>query len=107
MKRDEKNLTPEAEKKIRDSLFTQAKKLEEYHKQIKTMHPTDYIKRMQPYFNAIIGYKKKNKIKNTIEAAIELCQGTKTDAIKVWLLATAVEMIKNQPDEPGKENTGG
>lgn len=105
MKKDEKILTPEEEKKLRDSTYVQAKKLEEYHKQIKTMHPTDYIKRMQPYFNAIIGYKKKNKIKNTMEAAIELCGQTKTDAIKVWLLATAVEMIKNQPDEAGE--TGG
>lgn len=71
-----------------------AQKLEAMHMMVKKQFPTDYIKRMQPYVNAIIHYKKKNKTKNNLEAA--LAMASESPKLSVMLLATAVEMTSNE-----------
>lgn len=96
MTNEEKQYSNEELKKINEVAYLRANILEEYHKKITTAHSTDYIKRMQPYFNAIVAYKKKHKIKNNIQVSIELCKGTKSEVIRAWILATAVEMTINE-----------
>ena len=85
--------TEEQDKIIAEKALMQARQMEDCHKRVKKMYPTNYMQKMQPYINTVIGYKKKMKIKNNVEAALELCGADGvTEAMKLMLMATAVQM---------------
>lgn len=86
----------EDSKIVAAKIVHQSKQLEAYHKKVKETFPTNYLEVMQPYVNLIVGYKKKNKIKNNMLAAIDLAGEEKNPQKKIFLLATAVEMTINE-----------
>lgn len=90
----EENANTEQEDKIiAEKALMQARQMEDCHKKVKKMFPTNYMQKMQPYINAVIGYKKKMKIKSNVEAALELCstEGV-SESMQLMFMATAVQM---------------
>lgn len=64
------------------------------HMAVKKSNPTDYIKKMQPYFVALSEYMKENKC-GPIEAAMFFVTPKTKKANIIWWYATAAEILKN------------
>lgn len=88
-------------KKVLDEKFlkdtkTLAQEMIEMHKAVKVSNPTDYIRRMQPYFIMLKKIMNENNCDPIAAAMYAVTKKTKRSSI-IWIYATAAEMLLNTP----------
>lgn len=94
----QKAATAIVEKQFANSAKDLAQEMVQMHKAVRISNPTNYVRKMQPYFIALSEYMKEKNC-DPIEAAMFFVTPKTKKAQIIWWYATAAEIMNNlKPD---------